>query len=125
MDITSQIHLPSLRELLTYRLHELQGEVHAAEQGRRANAQSADTNEVADRKDEAAQWLFSEVGEAEEQRDFEEMARVQRALQRLDDGVYGDCVRCGEPLQRLQVQPAAERCAACQAAVEHVMPAGR
>jgi len=46
----------------------------------------------------------------------------QAALQRLDAGVYGDCVDCGQPiaLERLRVQPAAERCAACQAARERL-----
>jgi DnaK suppressor protein len=46
---------------------------------------------------------------------------VEAALHRLDAGTYGDCAVCAEPisLQRLLVQPAAQRCAACQTAYEH------
>lgn len=120
MDIDTQTHLTALRDLLTYRLHELQAEVHAAELARRLDEEGA-AGDVSDRKDEAARRLLSEVGEAEAQRDVDEMAMVERALQRLDRGTYGDCAQCGEPiaLQRLLVLPAAERCAACQTTFEH------
>jgi DnaK suppressor protein len=121
MDIDTQTHLTALRDLLTYRLHELQAEVHAADLARRDRDEDDATSDVSDRKDEAARLLLSEVGEAEAQRDVDEMAQVERALQRLDHGAYGDCSQCGDPipLQRLRVQPAAERCATCQASFEH------
>ncbi|CAG1017592.1 hypothetical protein BURC_02256 [Burkholderiaceae bacterium] len=119
MDILTQSHLTTLRGLLNYRLQELRAEVHAAELARETAA--AGEHEVADRKDEAALRQFTELGGAEEQRDVEEITAVESALQRLDAGVYGDCLACGEPipLQRLLVQPAAQRCAPCQATFEH------
>jgi DnaK suppressor protein len=45
----------------------------------------------------------------------EELAAIDRALQRIIDGSYGRCVRCGEiiPEGRLQIKPAAELCIAC------------
>jgi hypothetical protein len=48
---------------------------------------------------------------------IDQLAEVEAALDRLDNGTYGDCVDCGEPvtLQRLLVQPAAQRCALCAA----------
>ena len=118
MDTTTQTHLTTLRNLLTYRQHELQAEVHAAELARRGAAGA--TGEVGDLEDSAAQEQLSDVSEAEEQRDVDELARVERALHRLDHGVYGDCAECAQPipLPRLLAQPAAERCAPCQAAVE-------
>jgi RNA polymerase-binding protein DksA len=118
MDLSSQTHLTSLRELLTYRLKELQAEVQAAETA--AREAEPIVHEVRDQEDEATRRAFSNVAGAEEQRDVDELAQVQAALRRLDAGVYGDCVDCGEPiaLERLRVQPAAERCAACQAAFE-------
>ena len=118
MDTTTQTHLTTLRNLLIYRLHELQAEVHAAELARRGAAGA--NGEVSDRKDSAAQEQVSDVSEAEERRDVDELARVERALIRLDHGVYGDCAECAQPipLPRLLAQPAAERCAPCQAAVE-------
>jgi len=57
---------------------------------------------------------------AELDADADEMAAVEAALHRLDANQYGDCMECGEPmgLQRLLVQPAAARCAACQSVFE-------
>jgi DnaK suppressor protein len=45
---------------------------------------------------------------------------IQAALARLDDGIYGDCEVCGEPINpaRLEVLPTARRCVACQAEAE-------
>ena len=44
-----------------------------------------------------------------------EIGSVERALERLAEGSYGDCVRCGAPisLQRLQARPEAALCIEC------------
>lgn len=117
MDTKTQTHLTTLRNLLTYRLRELQADLRAADGNRSPDAAA----EVTDRKDEAARLLIEEVDVAEEERERVEVDAVQRALKRLDAGAYGDCASCGEPipLPRLLAQPAAERCVACQAAFEH------
>ena len=103
MDLATQTHLASLRELLTFRLHELETEVHAAELASRESG--ATTREVRDLEDEAAQRTLSDIGGAEQQRDIDELRQVQAALHRLDSGVYGDCIDCGQPiaLDRLRV----------------------
>jgi RNA polymerase-binding protein DksA len=125
MDVMTQTHLTALRDALSYRLRELRADVRAAERERR-EARS-DTPEVADRKDDAGEAATSDIAAAEEERDVEEMEDVVAALHRLDQGTYGDCLACGEPipLQRLLVQPAASRCAACQAASEKPAARGR
>ena len=119
MDHATQTHLTNLRDSLTLRLLELRADVHAAEQAQRELTDSS-VHEVTDRKDEAAQQSIANLDGQQEQRDLDEMAEVQAALQRLDNGTFGDCSDCGEPifLQRLQVQPAAQRCAPCQAGFE-------
>lgn len=45
---------------------------------------------------------------------------IDEALQRIEDGTYGQCVRCGKPLdeERLKAMPTAKYDAACQAAIE-------
>ena len=119
MDLPTQAHLKTLRDLLSYRLSELRADVHAAEQERQAEA-AEDGQGVIDRKDEAARGQMRALSGQQEERDRQEMGQVEAALRRLDSGTYGDCGSCGEPilLQRLLVQPAAARCAACQAKFE-------
>ena len=126
MNLSTQAHLKTLRDLLTYRLAELLADIRAADQERHESA-IAVTPEVADRKDDASRGQHSELATWQEEHERDEMKQVQAALRRLDAGTYGDCADCGEPiaLARLLAQPAAERCAACQAAREHVgQPAG-
>ena len=121
MDLATQTHLTKLRDSLTFRLSELRADVHAAEQAKREPTGSS-AHEVTDRKDEAAQQSIVDVDGVQEQRHLDAMTEVEAALHRLDNGTYGDCADCGEPifLRRLQVQPATQRCAPCQAAFEHV-----
>ena len=126
MDVPTQSHLKTLRDLLTYRLAELRADVHAAQLARQA-ASSAATAEVGDRKDEAAGRTSAAIDAAQEQRDRDELEDAVAALHRLDAGSYGDCASCGEPisLQRLLVQPSASRCAACQTLHENGTGAAR
>jgi RNA polymerase-binding transcription factor DksA len=121
MDLPTQTHLTTLRDMLTYRLGELRADVRSAEQHRR-DAERAAVHDIGDRKDDAADAVASGIEAAEEQRDIDEAEDVEAALHRLDEGVYGDCLDCGEPipLQRLFAQPAAKRCADCQAARERL-----
>ena len=44
-----------------------------------------------------------------------EIASVKRALARIADGTYGECVRCGEPIApaRLEARPEAALCIDC------------
>lgn len=47
-----------------------------------------------------------------------EIKAIDRALARLANGCYGECVHCGQTIntRRLQAWPYAEYCAACAAA---------
>lgn len=119
MDLPTQAHLKTLRDLLSYRLVELRADVHAAEQERQDAGDEA-SGGVVDRKDEAMRVQMAELSSRQEERDREEMRQVEAALGRLDAATYGDCGTCGEPIpmQRLLVQPAAARCADCQARFE-------
>jgi DnaK suppressor protein len=47
-----------------------------------------------------------------------QLRKVQAALERLEHGTYGVCVRCQAPIERrrLAALPEAERCAGCAAA---------
>jgi len=55
------------------------------------------------------------------QREFaEKLARIDRALQRVEEGTYGLCLRRGEPIgrARLDAQPATELCIDCARELE-------
>jgi DnaK suppressor protein len=47
-----------------------------------------------------------------------EIASVQRALLRIENGTYGECVRCGEAIapKRLEARPEAALCIECASA---------
>ena len=49
-----------------------------------------------------------------------EYQRVNKALEMIEDGTYGKCVDCGNPIseKRLKLFPNAARCLACQEAFE-------
>jgi RNA polymerase-binding transcription factor DksA len=61
--------------------------------------------------------VTAERGEAEAlaSRLRETLVDVERALAKIEDGTFGICEGCGEPLQpaRLEAMPAARRCVSC------------
>ncbi len=120
MDLATQTHLRTIRAALLYR----QSELHAAQ--RPPATQDGVGHEVSDQKDQAAQQASTAVDDEALRMEQEEAGRIEQALQRLDAGRFGDCQDCGEPIawQRLQVQPAALRCASCQAAQERALAQG-
>ncbi len=48
------------------------------------------------------------------------LRRIELAMKRIEDDEYGQCMQCGEsiPFARLQVQPDASLCLACQSEAE-------
>ena len=48
------------------------------------------------------------------------LAQVDSALQRLDEGSYGSCARCGKAIatERLEALPYATYCITCQSVIE-------
>jgi DnaK suppressor protein len=84
-----------------------------------------DADGAHDRKDEAERVIRAGVGDAEYRRDLAEARDVEDALQRLDEGRFGSCLDCGDPIPaaRLSATPWAARCVACQR--EHERTASR
>jgi RNA polymerase-binding protein DksA len=127
MEIATQAQLAKLRDLLNARMGELRAEIQAADSAAvEADRAAPGLEDVRDTKDAAAQVADIDVLAAQRQRDADELSLVRAALQRLQDGTYGDCADCGDsiPLARLWAQPAATRCARCQARAEQSHAAG-
>jgi RNA polymerase-binding protein DksA len=68
-----------------------------------------------DSAEQAAQLGHVAVVAALETEATEEIAAINAALRRLDDGSYGECVSCGEEIspERLAARPASAECMDC------------
>jgi DnaK suppressor protein len=77
-------------------------------------------NELAATEDWVLADILADLDIAMVTRDIAELSAVEAALGRLEDGSYGVCSGCGEPIgwPRLNAQPTAERCIACQEKLE-------
>ena len=70
-----------------------------------------------DSEEQAAQLGNLEVVSALEGDAAAELRAIDQALQRLEDGSFGTCTRCGEPVgeARLAALPSAAMCVKCAA----------
>ncbi len=55
------------------------------------------------------------MAEATETRRHGRLQRIEAAFKRIDDGSYGECLECGEPIppRRLEIDPAVTHCVPC------------
>ena len=120
MNVDTQSHLTILRGMLEFELNEAKSELLALQRDNAALVVDPRPREAMDFKDDAAAAQQFEVADAAVVRLEREVGQCERALHRLDEEGYGDCIDCGEaiPWPRLMAQPAAERCAACQQVFE-------
>jgi RNA polymerase-binding protein DksA len=77
-------------------------------------------SDVGDAGDASTATEQADLRNAQIERDVAELRAIDAALARVDEGTYGMCTRCGGDIgeARLRVNPAAERCIACQTAYE-------
>ncbi|CAL1239954.1 TraR/DksA family transcriptional regulator [Candidatus Methylocalor cossyra] len=76
--------------------------------------------EVHDPEEASVADLVIDTGLAHIDRHISEIRAVEAALLRIGRGDYGSCVDCDQPipLARLEANPTAERCIACQTDLE-------
>ena len=106
----------AIREQLRRRAAELRERAVQADRGLRHEADplSADfAEQVTQRENDDVLGAISDSASAE-------LQQVEAALRRLDQGHYGICVVCGEPIEagRLAAVPYAPRCSGCAEAEE-------
>jgi RNA polymerase-binding transcription factor DksA len=117
---------PDLYSRLCTLLQEREAELRQlldADQLRALHSATGDA-EVTDFKDAAAQESIGFVEASKVAHAHAELSRVLTARQRLDEGDYGFCEDCGEPIdeRRLLALPATSRCKTCQATHERSHP---
>jgi DnaK suppressor protein len=114
MDKLNDSQLNHLKRLLQERDTALRADMRreAGEQDVYAHLAS----EVPDAGDASFANLEVDLENAAVSRDLTELRSIVVARRRIEDGSYGECMDCGFsiPYERLEAQPAAERCAPCQ-----------
>jgi DnaK suppressor protein len=108
-------HLQALRSALLAQITEQRGGVRS-----RADVAADHFMHAEDSRAQvaSARDLEFAIGEHE----TAELAELDAALLRLDEGTYGVCIDCAGaiPEARLKALPAAPRCMACQEKTEHL-----
>ena len=72
----------------------------------------------ADSSERAVQMEDDEALEGQAAVVSNDIASIRRALDRIENGTYGECVKCGEPIAagRLEARPEAALCIECASA---------
>jgi DnaK suppressor protein len=85
-----------------------------------AAALEANDDGVKDSVDMSLQDVNREIAFRLGERESQRVADIDQALLRIDEGTYGECARCGKPIdeRRLEALPTARYDAACQAEIE-------
>ena len=75
---------------------------------------------VGDAGDESVVRMATDLHLQEAGRDLDELRDIEGALQRIEEGSYGDCEQCGAEIgfPRLEAQPTATRDIECQSVWE-------
>ena len=107
-----------LKHMLDERRREIQAEVKGRMRGVRADG--GKVNEVLDAVESSEADIQEDIEFALIQMKSETLNKIDDALMRLEQGVYGNCFECGEEIneKRLRALPFAVRCKGCEEARE-------
>src|SRR5712692_5725257 len=99
------------RDKLLVRREGLVGQVQAAE----AYSRERDAEATQDPADMAANAYTKELMMSMSTNDRQLLEMIDAALVRIEDGLYGKCIHCGQPIQekRLEAVPWARYCLRC------------
>lgn len=100
----------------------LQAEVdEIAREGHEALSDASGENNYRDHMADQGTATFSrELDMTLEENSRDALSAVHRAIERIEDGTYGTCERCGQAIsdERLQAMPTATLCISCKSAEE-------
>ena len=77
-------------------------------------------NVIGDIVDKANNIYEMQIYDKLSEKEREKLHEISEALKRIDEGVYGRCVSCGNPIdeKRLMAIPEAKKCITCKSAEE-------
>ena len=106
-----------MREYMLARRDELQQRLDAI---KRDLSTELDSDFAEQAVEQENREVLQQLGSDAEQ----EIAKINRALIRMDEGEYGYCTDCGEAInpERLKARPYSTRCLPCAEAAESVKP---
>lgn len=83
------------------------------------NEKVTDEREM-DPADQAASSTMELLKSSFQNTELDEYRNIELALDKINEGTYGICVDCGEPIsdKRLNLNPNSSRCLVCQEALE-------
>lgn len=119
------LDLNEVRVRLEQKQRELQGEIAHIQARSPFTSTSAPSFEEVEDRGEAARDMVEREDELSLLRNQQRLLeRVELAVKRLDEGTYGLCSECGQPIaqQRLQALPWATRDIACEEKREKSLP---
>ena len=110
--------LEHFRRILTEQLRQHTAQVRDSQAA--ALEMNATDDGVKDTVDMSLADVNQEIELRNGERESQLVADIDQALMRIDEGSYGLCARCGQPIdeRRLEAMPTARYDAACQAAIE-------
>ena len=116
----SDAELDAFRRLLEDRRAELLRTLERERRQSEAERIGRYAGEVHDRGEESVIDAQAEVNSMLVEHHDAALAAVENALRRVEQGSFGECVSCGEPIavERLRANPAATRCIECQSGLE-------
>lgn len=113
--MTAQFNL--LRSRLESEQKRLTGELEQLKASARPANERREGSPFGKREEEATETLELETRLALEKRVRDQLAEIEHALSKFEDGTYGLCDICGQPIDpaRLEALPQANLCLNCKA----------
>ncbi len=107
-------YLEEIKEKLLKRKNELEEILISLSQ------EKVSDDQVQDLGDQALSSTMEAIRGSYQNTEQEEYNMILQALKAIDEGTYGICIDCGQPIseKRLKFYPNAQRCLPCQEALE-------
>ncbi|HUZ78794.1 MAG TPA: TraR/DksA C4-type zinc finger protein [Chloroflexota bacterium] len=112
----------SMRTRLTADRERILAEIESEQERRRVLADSSGGERYGNHPGDEGSDTFDKESSLAIQASLEAMlAEINHALHRIDEGTYGVCENCGQPIpvERLEIRPQATLCITCKSKLEH------